>query len=117
MFRNAETMKPNSINRGHAALRKGRVSIARQIYFITVCCAKRECFLKPDIAVRAAASPLHRLHLEKHITLLTWVLMPDHMHLLLELDDSKTLSASMVRINSCIAMAVNQALDRHGPIW
>ncbi len=43
--------------------------------------------------------------------------MPDHMHLLLELDDSKTLSASMVRINSCFAKAVNEALDRHGPTW
>ena len=117
MFRNTETMKTNSISRGHAALRMGRVSIARRVYFITVCCAKRECFLKPDIAARAAARTLHRLHIEKHITLLAWVLMPDHMHLLLELDDSKTLSASMARINSCIAKAVNEALDRHGPIW
>ena len=43
--------------------------------------------------------------------------MPDHMHLLIELDDSKTLSASMARINSCVAKAANQALDRLGPIW
>jgi REP element-mobilizing transposase RayT len=117
MVRNTETMKTISNSPGHAALRKGRLSFARNVYSITVCCAKREYFLKADVAARAAGRTLHRLHTEKHIQLLAWVLMPDHMHLLLELDDSKTLSASMARINSCVAKAVNQALGRHGPIW
>lgn len=110
-------MKTISNNPGHSALRKGRFSFARHIYFITVCCKKREFFLKPDVAARAAARTLHKLHVEKHISLLAWVLMPDHMHLLLELDDSKTLSATMARINSCVAKAVNQSLGRHGAIW
>ena len=117
MFRNTGTMKIHTISRGHKVLRKGRFSYARHVYFITVCCAKRECFLKPDVAARAAARTLHRLHVEKHINLHAWVLMRDHMHLLIELDDSKTLSAGMARINSCVAKAVNQALGRHGPIW
>ncbi|MGH8050578.1 MAG: REP-associated tyrosine transposase [Arenimonas sp.] len=110
-------MKAISKNPGHAALRKGLFSFARHIYFITVCCAKRECFLKPEVAARAAAKTLHKLHVEKYVQLLAWVLMPDHMHLLLELDDSKALSASMARINSSVAKAVNHALGRHGAIW
>ena len=110
-------MKTISRKPGHAALRKGRVSFARQIYFITVCCAQRECFLKSDDSARAAARTLHMLHVEKHINLHAWVLMPDHMHLLIELRELQSLAACMGRINSCVAKAVNQALHRKGSVW
>lgn len=49
--------------------------------------------------------------------MIAWVVMPDHMHLLIRLHDSETLPAVMNRINSCTAKAVNRAIGAQGPVW
>ena len=68
-------------------------------------------------AAGAAARTLHQLHVDQHVSILAWVLMPDHMHLLIELDESQSLPVCMGRINSCVAKAINRATDRKGAVW
>jgi putative transposase len=101
----------------HTALRKYRFSKQGQIYFVTVCCAQRNQLLKNYFAARAAASVLHQQHKQGHAHLIAWVLMPDHMHLMIQLETGKILSQYMNRLNSCTAIAINRALKRHGRVW
>jgi REP element-mobilizing transposase RayT len=49
--------------------------------------------------------------------MLAWVVMPDHVHLLLRLGGNDSLPVVMNRINSCTAKAANRALSRMGPVW
>jgi len=110
-------MKTSQYRAGHASLRKGRISISGQIYFITVCCVRQENLLAIHEAARAAARTLHKMHVDKYIHLRAWVLMPDHIHLLIELTETQTLSEAIGRINSCVAKAINKALNRSGTVW
>lgn len=50
-----------------------------------------------------------RLVIQGHADILSWVLMPNHMHLLLRLDNVQELPSIVGRINSCVARAANRA--------
>ena len=110
-------MQINIINRGHQALRKFRVSLTSQIYLITVCCKNREKIFQDYSAARVMSSTLHNVLKEKQSKILAWVVMPDHMHLVLQLAEDETLAKTMNRINSCSAIAVNKVLKRHSTVW
>ena len=49
--------------------------------------------------------------------MIAWVVMPDHVHLLIRLQGEETLPAVMNRINSCTAKAVNRVIGARGPVW
>lgn len=106
-----------TLRAGHQNLRKGRASLAGQLYFITVCCLQRRPLLQSNEAAKAAARALHQLHLDQHVKIVAWVLMPDHLHLLIELGEMQLLPVCMGRINSCVAKAINRASDRKGAVW
>lgn len=110
-------MKTNIVNRGHQALRKFRVSLPNQIYLITVCCKDREKLFLDCHAARAVSSTLYSVLKDKKSEILAWVVMPDHMHLALQLAEEETLAKTMNRINSCSAIAGNRALNRLGQVW
>jgi REP element-mobilizing transposase RayT len=59
---------------------------------------------------------LRQAEVEGWADFLTWVVMPDHMHCLVQLHD-KTLAELMCRIKSRSSLAVNQALGRRGRLW
>jgi putative transposase len=103
--------------RGHQALRKARVSLTNQIYLITVCCRNREkLFLNYEVA-RVMAATLSQVLKNNASEILAWVIMPDHMHLVLRLGGEETLSKTMNRINSCCAIAINKVLCRNSRVW
>ena len=103
--------------RGHAALRRGRISIANQVYHVTTATVDRQRlfadFATARIAVRNLNDPVV---LQPH-RLLAWVLMPDHLHVLLELRSDESLSRVVNRIKTVTARAVNRHLQRSGPVW
>ncbi len=110
-------MNTNTIKRGHQALRKGRVSLPNQIYLITVCCNNREKLFLDRAAARVMSLTLNNVLAEKQSKILAWVVMPDHVHLALQLAEAETLAKTMNRINSCSAIAVNKVLNRHSKVW
>ncbi|WP_370694647.1 transposase [Pseudomonas sp. FP603] len=65
---------------------------------------------------RLVAQQLHLAQEERWADFLTWVVMPDHMHCLVQIRD-KTLAELMCRIKSRSSLAVNQALGRSGRLW
>jgi REP element-mobilizing transposase RayT len=102
---------------GHRALRKGRVSLENQVYLVTVVCRdRRRRFVDFDAACavsRVLGEPAHW----RGASTLAWVLMPDHMHALVELPAGVTLGAVMQSINSRTARAANAAVHGNGPVW
>ena len=60
---------------------------------------------------------LHQLHADGHLNLIAWVVMPDHLHVLLQLGESQTLASVVGRMHSCVARAVNKASGRTGRFW
>lgn len=48
---------------------------------------------------------------------MAWVVMPDHMHWLMRLDEHIELSAVVRRVKSSTAVAINRQLGRSGSVW
>jgi putative transposase len=106
-----------SIRPNQRSLRKGRVSIAGQRYLITIVCHRRERRFMSWEAAAAVASKLDDRSLWLDSILLCWVLMPDHLHLLVELGHAEDLPSLMRRIKCVSARVANRADGRSQAMW
>ncbi len=105
------------MNYAHHQLRKGRVSQPGQIYLITFCThARKPIFRDHDIATDAVAALLEP-RLWTDARLMTWVLMPDHWHGLIQLDTEIALSQVIGRLKGASARLLGQRHPQIGPIW
>lgn len=94
-------------------LRKGRHSLNNQEYFITFNTQNREkLFSDFDIASIAVRNILSI----EGATWLAWVLMPDHFHGILRLDE-QALSKIILKCKSKSAVNINKQLKRSGKVW
>jgi len=85
---------------GHAALRRGRASVQRQVYLVTFVTRDRNpLFLDPAVA-HAVARALTDKRLWYRARLLAWVLMSDHWHGLIELGTMESLSTCIQRLKA-----------------
>jgi REP element-mobilizing transposase RayT len=105
---------PVCLNAGH--LRIGRVSEPGRIYLITAVVDQRQPFFVDWRLGRLVVRELRQAQEEGWGDILTWVVMPDHMHCFVQLHD-KTLAELMCRFKSRSSLAVNQALGRRGRLW
>jgi putative transposase len=96
------------------ALRIARCSTPRQIY--SVCMCREKVFANYQNA-RLAAKALSSKKLWPDAKCLAWVVMPDHIHVLIELGDKEPLSLVVQRIKSMIAVVINQERIRRQPVW
>lgn len=101
---------------GHARLRAGRRSIPGQVYFLTTCCTDGRHRFADHLAAREAARTLAQPGAWGDAALLAWVLMPDHLHLLLRLRD-QPLTRAMQQGKSRIAVAVQRIERLPPPFW
>jgi REP element-mobilizing transposase RayT len=70
---------------GHRSLRKGRLSLVGQTYMITTTTAARmPLFTDFELACASARAIAAR---RAELSVLCWVLMPDHFHALVELNE------------------------------
>ena len=102
---------------GYTALRRGRHSERARVYLVTTIARERARVFANPTAARCAAACLVDPRVVGDNRLLAWVLMPDHLHLLLELGGSCSLSVSVGRIKSAIARRVNACLGANGALW
>lgn len=105
---------PVCLNAGR--LRMGRLSESGRIYLLTAAVNQRQPFFADWRLGRLVVQQLRQAQEEGWADFLTWVVMPDHMHCLVQLRD-KTLAELMCRIKSRSSVAVNQALGRRGRLW
>ncbi len=110
-------MNVNPDRRGHAALRRGRMSMSHCCYLVTTVTLHRTPWLA-DPRVADAVASLHRdSTLFGDAEIRAWVLMPDHWHGIVRLGQTVSLQRFMNRFKSRTARAGNAALGRVGAFW
>ena len=99
-----------------AQLRVGRFSESGRIYLLTTVTDQRQRFFTDWKLGRLVAQQLQQAQEESLADFLCWVVMPDHMHCLVQLRE-KSLSELMCRIKSRSSQVINQQLGRQGRLW
>ena len=97
-------------------LRKGRFSEPGRTYLITTNTFKREPLFTEWQVGRLVCHELRREHDNYCVSSIAWVIMPDHLHWLVTLNEG-SLAGVMCRVKARAACAVNTALGRSGPVW
>jgi putative transposase len=97
-------------------LRTGRYSVPGQVYLVTSIVQNRDPVFKDFEQGRLVVDALRKAQQEELALSLAWVVMPDHLHWLIELKDS-TLTFVMARTKSRITFALNRSIGRDGPLW
>ncbi len=101
----------------HEALRKGRQSVAGQVYLVTFTTRDRQPhFVDWDIAAHAARL-LSAPSRWQRSRLLAWVLMPDHWHGLIELGCHDDMGPCVGRVKGCSARRLRQSHAGLGAVW
>lgn len=95
----------------------GRASVAHQIYHITICTYQRQPFFACWRTGRVLVHILKDLQQQQVANSLAWVIMPDHLHWLMQLGDSHPLADALQLCKGRSAKAINQHLSRQGPLW
>ena len=102
---------------GYRQLRKGRWSVPNQVYHVTFATAKRRptfVELRPArVVIRYMQHEVERGHARS----LCFVLMPDHLHWLVQIGDVKPLGIVINNVKSRSARDVNRALGSTGRVW
>ena len=97
-------------------LRTGRYSESGRIYLLTAVTHERQPIFKDWRLGRLVVRELRRAHEAGNATALAWVIMPDHIHWLVELHNGD-LPRLMQVIKSRSARLINQARGRSEPVW
>ena len=100
---------------GHHALRRGRISVCGQTYLLTTVTRQRRTLFTDWATAAPVCALLHETRPWRGSQLLCWVLMPDHLHLLVSLGEVEPLSKLMQRMK---ALTARQAFSpAHGEVW
>lgn len=90
--------------------------MAGQVYLVTVVCeGRRSRFTRFDVAC-AVARELSRADSWQDARLFAWVLMPDHLHAMIQLGDVP-LGRVMQQVNSRTARVANAQGQEQGRVW
>lgn len=102
---------------GTSELRKGRFSNQNQIYHISTATAGREQLFVAFQNARTVIQSLRREDIFGNSETLAFVVMPDHLHWLLQLTGDRSLSVCVNTMKSFSARAINKRSGRHGRLW
>lgn len=102
---------------GHRALRKGRCSISGQHYLVTTVCQGRARRFATWLEASRVAAALSEPRLWRSARLHSWVLMPDHLHFMVELG-AEPLPKLVQRVKAITARTWNLARGSRGStLW
>jgi putative transposase len=102
---------------GSATLRLGRYSETGRAYLVTTATANRVRWFADFAHACSMARQICRDGVWLGATVDAWVLMPDHVHVLLTLAPGSTLSTVVGRAFGRCAHAFNRQVGRCGPVW
>jgi putative transposase len=102
---------------GHAALRRGRQSINGQAYLATFTTAHRKPHFRSDACAVDASRLLVDPEIWRQSRVLSWVLMPDHWHGIIEIGVGDELSACVRRLKGRTAFELRRRHPFLGAIW
>ena len=99
------------------ALRRGRHSLHHQVYCITTVTRGRHPWFTDITAARLLVRELRRLHEQGDVSSLAWVVMPDPLHWLIQLNQRWTLSTVVKTLKARSALSINRHLCQQGSLW
>ena len=101
-----------------ADLRKHRYDASEHVYFVTQRVAQKRLIDLTDRAVAAViVQALNWLRNESRIWLLAFVVMPDHIHVIVAPRQPFTLAQTMKSLFGFSAKEINTAMKRKGSLW
>ena len=92
----------------------GRVSLPQQIYHLTVCTYQREPLFSQLQTGRLIVHEFKYLQETQSANSLAWVVMPDHVHWLMQLAETNSLATVLKRFKGRSTHAVNNYLHPAG---
>jgi putative transposase len=98
-------------------LRKGRVSESGRIYHLRTSTARPEPLFADLFLGREVVAALRLQHDQAKVQSLAFVVMPTHLHWLVQLQGNTTLDGLMQAVKGASARGINQRLGRSGPLW
>ena len=102
---------------GTGRLRRGRYSSPNQVYHITTTTRDRYRWFDDFRLGRIVVQALRREADVGNAKTLAFVIMPDHVHWLMTLNRTCTLSTAVSNLKSMSARKINVSMFRTGPIW
>lgn len=97
-------------------IRHGRFSEAGRIYSVTAVTHSRQAWFHDFYVGRLLVDELRLAEQQGLAGSLCWVVMPDHFHWLLRLDQGD-LGSLLQQVKSRSAKAINHHLRRNGKVW
>ncbi len=98
-------------------LLKGRVSISGHAYHITTCTEGRLPLFQDFHNGRLLVTEMRQLNDAQLVSSLVWVIMPDHLHWLFQLNEPLNLSALIKKLKARSSLAINARNGWQGSFW
>ena len=96
---------------------KGRVSILGAYYHIVICTHQRQKILADNIVASIIFSTFDWLETENRLEWICIMVMPDHVHTVIKLEEGQTLSKVLHSMKLFTARKINKHLSRNGSLW
>ena len=94
-----------------------RLFLPEHCYFVTTAVKNREHLLKDDAVCSLIVEDLRYYHKKHGFLFHGYVIMPDHLHILISVQGNATISQIMHDFKSHTAQEINRTLGRQGPFW
>jgi REP element-mobilizing transposase RayT len=98
-------------------LNRGRCSIPHQAYCITTVTRERQPLFLDFTIARLLIRELRRLHEAGDVNSLAWVIMPDHLHWLLQLTTGASLAQVVKLLKGRSSRVITVYVNGEGGIW
>ena len=98
-------------------LRKGRASIPGAYYHIIICTHQRRKMLADNKIASIMFDTFDWLETEHRLKWICIMVMPDHVHTVIELGEQQTLSKVLHSMKRYTAREINKHLSRNGVLW
>jgi len=103
--------------RGSFALRTGRWSAPEHSYFITASTFHRQPIFVDPVCCQIVFDRIDWLEKEGKLEYCCCIIMPDHIHLVIELESGGTLRQVMQSLKGYTALKINQQRHQRGHVW
>ena len=103
--------------RGYSQLRKGRYSVSGAFYLLTTTTRNREPVLTKDSMAQIIFDAFEWLETKERIRCYCIMIMPDHLHAIIQLRPQHTLPSIMHTLKRFTARRINKLLKQEGVFW
>ena len=96
---------------------KGRVSVHGAYYHIIICTDQRQKILADNKVASIIFRTFDWLETENRLEWICIMVMPDHIHTIIKLEEGQTLSKVLHSLKLFTARHINKHLSRNGSLW